>query len=80
MTQDKMDILQRELDKLAKKYGLISASFCATEKETGEFIGTFQQVNTLDIWQSVLNIGRLWQHARETTRGMLNKFEKKGWA
>jgi len=78
MTQDQVDILQRELDKLAKKHGLTCASFCATVKDTGEFVGTFQQVSAFDLWQSVLNIGRLWQHAREMTRETLNRFEKKG--
>lgn len=79
MTQDKLDIVQRDFDKFAKRHGLICASFCGTEKDTGEFIGTFQQVNVLDLWQAVLNIGRQWQSAREQTRNLLNGFEKKGW-
>ncbi len=81
MTQDKMDALQRELERVAKKHGLINCAFCGTEKETGGFIGLVVDTKTTihTLWDTVLNVGRHWQHMRSLTRDNLNKFEKKGW-
>jgi hypothetical protein len=82
MTPDKQDALNRAIAKVAKQYGIINYSFCGEEKETGNFIGFLGDGPTIkikNIWSTVINIGRLWQHARNTTRNMLNEFDKQSW-
>lgn len=64
MTPDKRDSLQRDLERIAVKHGLVDCAFCGTEDETKEFIGFAVDSKTtmLTGWKDVLlNIARLWQ-------------------
>lgn len=81
MTTDKQDAVQRAVERVAKQHGLIDCAFCGEEKETGNFFGFFvdSKANIGNMWGTVLNVGRLWQHVRTSTREALNVFEKKGW-
>ena len=75
--KSKIDLLSDELSDVAEKHGLRNCSFCGINKDD-EFVGMFltRNVTTMTAWESILNVGRLWQHARETSRTLLNTFER----
>ena len=80
MTEEVMDILSRDLAKVAKKHNLKDCAFCGTTAE-GEFYGAAvgEKVFQADAFNIALNVGRLWQHFRGLTRDVLNGFERKAW-
>ena len=73
------EVLKRELKELIKKHELSLFSFCAKRKD-GTFLGVLnagvEEAKTVDYFECVMNVGRLWQYSRECTKNILNKFEK----
>ena len=79
MDREEMDKLQKELEMIAEKYNVEHASFCGSSDQ--QFIGFAVSGQTRgEVWETVLNVGRLWQFMREQTRQVLNSYEpKKNW-
>ena len=76
MNQEEQDKLQYELTEVVKKWNLRGCSFCGSCEEA-TFIGfRLGGNNKSEFWEAVMNIGRLWQFAREQSRSVLNQFER----
>jgi hypothetical protein len=78
-----MNDIEKDFDNLIKKYNLTSCSMCATTSDN-TFLGLQgPHKNIHEFIEKVTNVGRHWQHMREQTRIMLNRFErpmsKEGW-
>lgn len=78
MDSDQLKQLEGELEDIIAKHGIKNAAFAGKHDE--DYIGMFigPQTNS-DAMETVCNIGRLWQHAREQMRNMLNRFDKDRW-
>lgn len=79
MTDELHMELRKELTKVMEKYGIINAAFCGTTADDQHVSGMIAEKATVARQQvilTVLNIGRLWQYARESMRDVLNSFEK----
>ena len=66
-----------KLKALIAEYELTDFSFCATRKDI--FVGSMcidQREDMNFIFRAVCNIGRLWQHARTSTRDILDGYER----
>lgn len=63
---------------LCEEFGIKNVSIAGTHHD--EFIGILlideEKKSFSDIFESVINIGRLWQHSRTIVRSVLNDFEK----
>jgi len=76
MKIEKQQELQADLQTIAHKYDLHHWGFCGEGKDC-MFIGMLEQKQTQGGYMlSVLNIGRLWQYARQTCRGLLDSYER----
>ncbi len=80
MNGEQLDSLNNDLKEIASKYGIKHCSFCGNDGE-GDYIVMLSIMNEsiLDGWPTILNIGRLWQPAREQTRNVLNRIEHISW-
>jgi len=75
MNEEKVKEFESRLESLIAEYGITCAAFTGTCDD--HFIGFAVPAQTiLSLWQTVLNVGRLWQLFRELIRGKLNEFEK----
>lgn len=81
MDTQELEGFKTELNVISERYGIENAAFCGDNGS--EFIGFFVvvggRISMDDAWRSSLNVGRLWQYAREAVRNILNNYEKKGW-
>lgn len=74
--ESKKKIIEKELREVIERHGLYHCAFCGSYNND-EYLGLFLCKEKMpDIFQTVLNVGRLWQVGRNITRDMLNKFEK----
>lgn len=75
------DSFRKDLLPIMQKYGV--ENWVLGGSANGEFVGllNFSDDNKPrqfgDFFEVVANAGRLWQAAREKSRGMLNSFERK---
>lgn len=76
MEKDKAKELTDEIESIIEKYGAKNFSFCG--ELDNRFIGVINtNHNSLgSYFESVVNIGRLYQSAREKTKTILDKFNK----
>jgi len=78
MDSKELKHLEGDLEDIMSRYGIKNAAFAGRHEE--DYIGMFVGPQTnADAMETVYNIGRLWQHAREQVRTMLNRFEKDRW-
>lgn len=76
MKIEKQKELQDELQAVARKYDLRNWGFCGEDK-TRMFVGLMEKKLTQGGYMLVIiNIGRLWQYARQTCRGLLDSYER----
>jgi len=76
MKIEKQKELQDKLQAVAQKYDLRNWGFCAEDK-TRTFIGLMEKKQTQGGYMlTIINIGRLWQYARQTCRGLLDSYER----
>lgn len=70
--------LNVDLNDLCKKHNLKDGAFCAVHVESEEYYGNLAIPDpTYQAYMmSSLNVGRLWQHARENIRRIMGEFEK----
>ena len=70
--------LNVDLNDLCKKHNLKDGAFCAVHVESEEYVGNLAIPDpTYQAYMmSSLNVGRLWQHARENIRKIMGEFEK----
>ena len=78
MDKDSLNAVRADLEKLMKVHGIRNASFCGTGAEGGYWglMSVQEHQDAPGLFESVLNIGQLWQHTRETVRSILDDFEK----
>lgn len=79
MTEELQTEIREEIATIAEKYGIRDAAFCgvaADDDFCGFFIGKGTSLRAGQVFNTVLNIGRLWQFAREMSRKVLASFEK----
>lgn len=75
-----MDTLERELIDLCNSHGISFASFCGKSHDN-KFIGLLDcgtdatKAKVSDIMEVCSGVGRLWQHARQTTKTILDRYE-----
>ena len=74
MNDEKLAEFEKKLNSLAIEYGITDGAF--TGNTETDYIGIIG-INRVVSFQAVMNIGRLWQSAREQTRSILNTFERK---
>ena len=70
MAKNKKEKFTNELIALCKEHKIINWGFCG--EENNKFFGL-----TGNGYYSVINVGRLWQSAREQTKTFLDSFEGK---
>lgn len=71
------DTLRADLQELCKKHGIRNASFCGTTVECWfRGLTCISPATPSEVFESVLNLGRLWQHSRTVIRNMMDEFEK----
>jgi len=76
MKIEKQKELQDDLQAVAHKYGLCNWGFCGEDK-TRAFVGLMEKKQTQGGYMlTIINIGRLWQYARQTCRGLLDSYER----
>ncbi len=76
------DAFAADLKAVCEKHGATCVSVCASMPD-GTFYGASMVDNAsmgtpMQMMECALSIARLWQHAREAIRGMLDKAER-GW-
>ncbi len=75
MEEKELKELAKELEVLVKKYGIASAAF--TGNSSDRYIGlVIGAISVSEMFGTVMNVGRLWQHMRGIIRDKLAKFEK----
>lgn len=77
MDPDQYDALHRELIALCEKYDVTAAAFCGASGD--QYVGMLlkKKFSPSEFFLTVTNVGRLWQWAREETKGHLDRFERK---
>ena len=79
MTKEAIREIQKELAVVLEKYGIRDSAFCGVGEEghfIGGMVGSGGEISRESTIKTALNIGRLWQHTRETVRNVLDSFEK----
>jgi len=74
-TQEFLD----EIYTVCKKHKIKCASICGTrtnENFIGYVGGPNENKNIYELTEAIVNVGRMWQHARAVLRDTLNGFEK----
>lgn len=76
MTEEQIKKLQKDLNALITKHNIKHAAICGEHE--GMFAGFLigENLTNAEVWEATLNIGRLWQFARENTKKALDIFDK----
>jgi hypothetical protein len=81
-TEDRRSALSNDLEALCKKHGVTMASFCGQLMDKSFYGACLVESNgrgtPRHIVEASFGVARLWQHARETVRSMMDKAER-GW-
>jgi len=66
-----------DIKKVMEKHGLHDGAFCSFTND-GMFFGSLinSDDTVLSLFDSIIAVGRLWQHARNSCRSILSEFEK----
>jgi hypothetical protein len=76
MKMEKMEKLRTDLQNVADQYGVKDWAFCGVDKQA-KFVGLMQNKQTQGAHMlTIINVGRMWQWARESCRCLLNSYEK----
>jgi len=77
MKETDINALHDDLLAVVEKWRLKNAAFCCQDDE-GNFIGLkgIGKMSVSGIFDTSLNIGRLWQSMRESVRDILDDFER----
>lgn len=77
MKPEKMTIVQAEIHAVVTRHGISRWAFCGQDKNR-MFVGFFEPAKLTqgEAMLNVINVGRLWQYARQTCRGLLDSFER----
>lgn len=78
MKPEKMAIVQAEIQAVAARHGISRWAFCGQDKAS-TFVGFFEpaSLTQAEAMLNVINVGRLWQYARQTCRELLDSFERR---
>ena len=67
---------EKELNELLVKYEIKDAAFCGSSN-TGEFLGlACGKPKFSEGFEITLNVGRLWQHMRNSVRDSLQTYDR----
>jgi hypothetical protein len=77
MKSEKISQVQVEIEAVANKNGISNWAFCGEEKNR-TFVGFMGMCRTTQgkAMLTVLNVGRLWQYARQSCRALLDSYER----
>ena len=69
--------IQSDIGVVADRHGITHWAFCGEHKDR-VFVGFLQggKVSQGAAMLVILNVGRLWQHARQTCRELLDSYER----
>jgi len=76
MENETLKEFEAKLSALINEYKITDAAFCGTLE--GRFMGGFmgkERLTASELSQSTVNVGRLWQFAREQMRRFWDQFE-----
>lgn len=78
MDEDKKKKFESELREGFNRHNCKNVSLCCDADE--EFLGYIsfenQKTSLPNVMASVINVGRLWQYSRQTTKELLDSFER----
>lgn len=74
-SEEKFNEVEKDLKELCIKHGIKAASFTGNIDNSYIGILSIDNLNFSGCYDAVLNVGRLWQHARTTIRSVMNTFE-----
>ena len=77
MKPEKMKMMQAEMQTIADRHGVGRWAFCGEEKNR-TFVAFMEgkPMTQGAAMLTILNVGRLWQYARQTCRGLLDSYER----
>jgi hypothetical protein len=75
MTDEQMNKLIKDLERIAKKHKITNYAFTGSGEE--RHIGILGKAEVNTFYETALNVGRLWQHTRTVMRERLDNFDKK---
>lgn len=77
MNEEQKEKFIEEINQVGKKYGVTHLSFCATVED--RFLGMIAVGGEGygDYFESIMNVGRLYQASREKVFNLINDFEGK---
>lgn len=70
--------INKDIQAIAEKHNLTNCFFGGTDS-TGQLLGFMvgNEITLTDMWITVLNVGRLWQWARDEVRAALNMYDRR---
>lgn len=75
---EELQSIRTDLLEVIKKHGLKNGAFCATAPDN-RYVGfghLEEYESPATLFESALNIGRLWQHIRTVIRKTMDDFER----
>lgn len=76
MTKNEFQSFIKEFAKLCDKYNIINAAFVGEDKISKKYLGIKSLSNDYTVcFNTLLNIGRLWQTSREGIKEIMGNFE-----
>jgi hypothetical protein len=77
MKPEKMKSIQEEIQEVANRNGIARWAFCGEFKDR-KFIGMMERKHLTcgSAMLTIINVGRLWQYARQNCRGLLDSYER----
>lgn len=74
MTDEKFDLIKKDIAVLARVHDLKNFAFCATAEDS-KFIGIIDPTSVSHLMAVALNVGRLWQYVRTTISDILDDYD-----
>ena len=78
-SKEELQKIEDDFKEFAISHCLRNVSLCGEHMSTGDFIGmlaTDEPRHHNEVMASILNVARLWQHARNASRTILNQYER----
>jgi len=76
MKPDQIKLMQADIQAVADKHGVSRWAFGGETEQI--FVGFMEgtKMTEGDAMKTIINVGRLWQYARQTCRNLLDTFER----
>jgi len=77
MNESQFKQFNEAIEKLCSEYGVKSFSYCGSAEDKYLGVVASDSAHFGEFYEAVINIGRLWQAAREKVKKQLDRHEKK---